>query len=185
VSKIASNKANAYLSVGVDGNNFFNSQYIYNDEEVANDSLGVELSQSISGLLPGVYRLSAMVGTSTGRTVTVFANDKATEVKAHSFGFRYLTEAVVDDVVVEADKDDVTGTLTFGVKAGSWYKVDNFHLVLVKALQDAVPLAIEDVTSEVADSERNDGIYTIQGVKVANASHPGVYIINGKKVVVK
>ena len=185
VSKIASNKANAYLSVGVDGNNFFNSQYIYNDEEVANDSLGVELSQSISGLLPGVYRLSAMVGTSTGRTVTVFANDKATEVKAHSFGFRYLTEAVVDDVVVEADKDDVTGTLTFGVKAGSWYKVDNFHLVLVKALQDAVPLAIEDVTSEVADSERNDDIYTILGIKVANASHPGVYIINGKKVVVK
>lgn len=44
-----------------------------------------------------------------------------------------------------------------------------------------LPTAVEDIA---ADSKAT-GIYTIQGVKVNQANVPGIYIINGKKVVVK
>lgn len=44
-----------------------------------------------------------------------------------------------------------------------------------------LPTAVEGISADV----RTSGIYTIQGVKVNNANTPGLYIINGKKVLVK
>ncbi len=42
---------------------------------------------------------------------------------------------------------------------------------------------VVDITGEIY--ERPQGIYTIQGVKVEKAETPGLYIINGKKVIIK
>lgn len=46
------------------------------------------------------------------------------------------------------------------------------------------PSGIEQATTETATTIRQ-GIYTLQGVKVKEISRPGVYIVNGKKVVKK
>ncbi|MBQ5455156.1 MAG: rhamnogalacturonan lyase, partial [Prevotella sp.] len=44
-------------------------------------------------------------------------------------------------------------------------------------------IAIE--TPEVSIERKNEGWYTLQGVKIEQPSHPGIYIFNGKKVVVR
>ena len=48
--------------------------------------------------------------------------------------------------------------------------------------EDPGPTGIEVV--EAADAD-NDVIYNMQGVRVARPTAPGIYIVNGKKVVVK
>ncbi len=45
---------------------------------------------------------------------------------------------------------------------------------------------IETAVSDVIDAAEGDDVwYTIQGIRVAEPSAPGVYIHNGKKVLVK
>lgn len=45
-----------------------------------------------------------------------------------------------------------------------------------------VDLGVKDIAVEKADT---DAIYTLSGVRVSNMSKPGLYIVNGKKVIVK
>ena len=95
------------------------------------DSTADELSQTITGLRPGVYRLSAMVGTTDGHSVTIFAGDSTATAGAHKLGVHYLSKVSIEDIEVGQD-----GELTLGVKAGFFYKVDDFRLVLVSAADE-------------------------------------------------
>lgn len=161
-AKIRANSNLTYKTVYGDGAN-----YLYN-------SKGTIVSQTLSGLKSGYYRLSAMVGSDENNTVTLFAGDSVATVTAHSFGKHYLTVAVIDGILV-----DNTGELTIGVKADNWYNADDFKLVFVGNSETD---AIEAL--EIAN-ETSKGIYTILGAKVKATTDPGLYIINGKKTYVR
>lgn len=172
----------------------------------ASDSTGSELSQTISGLRAGLYRLSAQVGTSIGRHVTLFAGERDTTVGCADFGKYYLREAVVDSIVVTSGQD-----LTIGIKAGDWYKADDFRLTYVRSLlPQEDPVGITSVSTEKSDRVRvaaTEGgiristqetrvvnVYAITGTLVATVQvgspifvplQRGLYLVEGKKVYVK
>lgn len=184
-----------YKGVGCDG-----AYLLYNLQ--TSDSTGIAISQTVEGLVPGTYRLAAMVGSSEGRTITMFANDSKVTVDAHPFGMYYLTEALIDSIAVGED-----GTLNLGIEAGSWYKADNFRLTLV---EENIADGIESVKSEgnsasviVAPVAGGINITTLSTTPVAihyaagllvwnkavrgTATVPlpsGIYIVAGKKVAV-
>ncbi len=187
VAKARANSTLTYYASGIDGSYLLYNYYVYiNSETNENDTLGVEISQTVSGLVPGCYRVTALLGSSEGNSITLYAGDKETTVAAHAFGVHYLTEAVVDSVYVLADDGSDTGSLVIGVKSGSWYKADDFKLTLLEASQDAIPTSVSDVTQDDEIIYQNDGyIYSIHGVKVNDMSKSGMYIKNGKKIVIQ
>ena len=168
--------ANNNRAVGLDGT------YVFQSFIAKADSTSVDISQVVEGLTPGYYRLTALVATDETGTVALFAGDKTVTVNGHAFGGLYLTEATINDVLVEATDGAETGSLTIGVQAGRWYKVDDFKLTYVKTIADIIeePDAIADVEMESAPV--SNGIYTLQGTKVSQISTSGLYIVDGKKV---
>lgn len=100
-------------------------------------------------------------------------------------------------------------TLPIGVEKtakgedGDWIVVDNIRLYYYgpdadeeKVALAADPItfvktgssAIEDVVgdmTEAADTPADNVIYNLQGIRVAHPSVPGIYIVNGKKVLIK
>ena len=172
--------ANQYRAVGLDG------EYVFRSLFAKADSTSASISQVVEGLTPGYYRLTAKVGTDPESTVTIFAGDATATVNGHAFGSLYLTTATIDDILVEAPEGAETGSLTIGVKEGRWYKADDFQLTYVKTIKDIDegPDAIIDVVADdaVKPSQTRSGIYTMQGLKVSQMTTPGIYIVNGKRV---
>ena len=148
------------------------------------ETMGVGISQVVSGLLPGYYRLSAMVTSDEGNTITVFAGDSTTTVTAHEFGKHYLQEAVVDQVAVEASEGEETGTLIIGIRPGQWYKADHFRLTYVGS-PGSNHQADGILTIPATTPPTVRGIYTLQGQRIERANTPGIYIIDGKKVIIR
>lgn len=184
-----------YKGVGSDGD------YLLNNLN-STDATGVAVSQTVKGLVPGLYRLSAMVGSDAGNTVTMFANDSKVTSEVHPFGKYYLTEVLIDSIAVGSD-----GMLTIGIEAGQWYKADDFRLTLI---EESVADMIEGVVSQkrnpsiaVMPVSGGISITTLNAVPVAVCSMTGqciwsktvcgtvyvnlpsgIYVIGGKKVVV-
>lgn len=153
-----------YKSVNADG-----IYYLYCCKS---DSTADALSQTVTGLLPGKYRVSAMVGSTEGHTITLFANDTTTTVKSHSLGKHYLTKASIEDVVV-----DESGTLTIGIEAGFFYKVDHFRLVLTQA-DSAEPTDVEDVNGDgYIDTQDVLAIYEYMQAPTSDNTKP--FDVNG------
>ena len=173
-SVVDGTKANNNRAVGLDGSNVFQSLI------VAADSTSVGISQVVEGLVPGRYRLTAMVGTDETHSVTLFAGSDVTTVEGHPFGHLYLVPAVIDNIVVEASEGAETATLEIGIQEGRWYKADNFTLTLLEAADRGEADAIIDVEDGARFAPQ--GIYTLQGVRVAAITQPGIYIVDGKKV---
>ena len=65
----------------------------------------------------------------------------------------------------------------------SWFDNLKIEEIPASAAEEFVPSAIEEVAAPKAAQE--NAIYTINGVRVAKATKPGLYIINGRKVVIK
>ena len=169
-----------YLTVGADGDYVFNSSYQYANASGERQTLGVGISQQVEGLKPGYYRLEVMLASDEDNEITAFAGDSTLTVKAHSFGKHYFTEAVIDRVKVEA-ADGETGQLTVGVMAGSWYKADHFRLTYLGSKADEGHIS-EVGEIAVAPRKAPKGIYTIQGQRIGRITAPGIYIIDGRKV---
>ena len=120
-----------FLSVGANGSNI-----LYNCKA---DSTSSALSQTIQGLPKGYYRLTAKVGSSEGHEIELFAGDTSVVVKASPLGVHYLVEARIDDIFVES------GELEIGIKAGFFYKADDFKLTLTGYAPTVLP---EDVNGD-------------------------------------
>ncbi len=168
------------------------------------DSLGVKISQTVTGLAPGYYRLTAMLGSGPGNTITMFANDLETTVAAHSFGEFYLSEALIDSIQVGED-----GTLEIGVEAGKWYKADDFRLTFLGTGKENIPDAIEGVQTAVSTVKVTPvaggvvvttpaacrvAVYSVTGAQVWSGTvngteyvqlMPGLYIVEKQKVMVR
>jgi hypothetical protein len=133
----------AYRGVGADG-----TFLLYSYTSATTDAPGI--SQTIAEISPGLYRLSAMVGSTEGNSITLFANDCDTAVAAHPFGEFYLTPATLDSIVVRTGE-----TLTIGIRSGQWYKADDFRLVRLRSLTpEEDPVGISDVGAQRIPSLR-------------------------------
>lgn len=166
-----------YRGVGADGKYLL---YSY----ISSSQTGNGVSQTVDNLTPGVYRLTAQVGTEPEHTVTLFANDKEVEIDAHEFGKYYLTDAVIDDIEIhEGD------ALTVGIKPGHWYKADNFRLYYLRGFDTDDETAIHHVGNDTRHADT--AVYDITGRRVADAWTPqtqlprGIYIVAGKKIMVR
>ena len=146
--------------------------YLHNNSSGAS----TQISQVVTGLQPGYYRLTAMVGTEADGHVNLFAGDSVYAAPASELGKYYLTEAAIDSVWVDG------GELTIGIQAGeTWYKCDNFQLFFLG--DGTVPTAIQPVTVE--EPSFQPGIFDLSGRRIGSADDmlPGViYIVNGRKV---
>ncbi len=151
-----------------------------------NNSQGksTRISQTITGLLTGWYRFTAMTGTDEGGVVNLFAGNDTVQVPASELGKYYLTEAVIDSIWVE------NGELTIGVAEGdTWYKCDNFHLLYLgdpnyQPTGIHTPSIEPSVSGETVEPKRQ-GLFDLMGRPVASPDDmmPGViYIYNGRKV---
>lgn len=162
-------RPNTYYAVGMDGERIFYSQ--------GNTDTGVSLKQTIEGLKPGYYRLTAMVGTDTDRSVTVFAGDSTATVGGHDFGDLYLRKAIVNNVLVTTDEGADTGSLCIGVRSNNWYKADAFTLTYVGGLKDkeAVGISVPAVARK-----QSDAIFNLQGMRITKPAAGSIYIKGGK-----
>ncbi len=159
------------FGVGMDG-----SCLLYGN---AGDS---DISQTVSGLSPGYYRLTVMAGAGVDGAVSLFAGERTLGIKAHPWGKYYLTEYVIDSIKVEED------FLLIGVKGGeSWYKVDNFSLHFLGRLDDNnIDSDIERPLLQQAPPLRTEVVYDLFGRRIGGAEEmvPGnIYIVNGHKVI--
>lgn len=152
-----------------------------------NNSQGksTRISQTITGLLTGWYRFTAMTGTDEGGVVNLFAGDETVQVPASELGKYYLTEAVIDSIWVD------NGELTIGVAEGdTWYKCDNFRLLYLgdpnyQPTGIRTPSIEPSVSGETVEPKRQ-GLFDLMGRPVASPDDmmPGViYIYNGRKVI--
>ena len=180
VARVFQNSNYNYFTVDADGSYILNNSYQYATSTGERQVLGVGISQQVTGLLPGYYRLSVLLASDEDNEMTAFAGDSTVTVRASSFGKHYFTEAVVDRVKVEAGTDGM-GELTVGVKEGSWYKADHFRLTYLGAhVEDGSTVDIQEMA--VVSRRAPQGIYTLQGQRIGRITAPGIYIINGKKV---
>ena len=182
-AKVYGNAAYNHFTAYADGDYILTSSYVYVDEEGVRDTLGVGISQEVEGLLPGYYRLTACLASDEGNTISLLAGDSIVTFSAHPFGRHYFNEVVVDGIKVEQG-DNGKGTLLIGVEPGKWFKADNFRLTFIGAIVEGQePDAI--VTVNASPHQAVKGIYTIQGQRVTRITKPGIYIVDGKKKVMK
>ena len=172
-----------YFTVGGEGSYVLHNSYNRLKEEGGFEKLGVGLSQQVDGLVPGIYRMTVGVGSDKGIQVTAFAGDASTTVTTDDFGKHYLSDAVVDNIRVEANTEG-NCSLTIGIAPGDWYRADHFRLTYVGGLESQ---GGEDGIAETLAPSRTviKGIYTLQGTRVARVTQPGIYIVDGKKVAVR
>ncbi|MBQ3237459.1 MAG: hypothetical protein IJA98_00100 [Bacteroidaceae bacterium] len=156
-------------------------------EQWKNTLPDVEIYQEISGLPAGTYTFAAYVVACQQSKpdsyevsgVTVYANDKAIPVHTINVDRDETNRAIGAELacvtVTIADGE----TLKVGMKVAStdanWVVIDNAKLYNFESLT-----GIENI-----EAIENNAIYTITGKRVQGILEKGLYIVNGKKVLVK
>ncbi len=135
---------------------------------------GDGLEQTLTDLEDGTYQLVVSVAADYDNHITIYADSLELTVEATDFGPMYLEDAVIDEI-------EVTGnTLTIGAKSvDGWAKVDNFRLYQTDGPTTPVVSIAESI------SEGPKGIYDLSGRRLNGTPSRGVYIIDGKKVIVQ
>lgn len=109
----------AKASIGADGGYLFNTWS-------ADGANCKEITQTISGLRNGTYRLSAMVASTNGNKMTIKAGTASGEVTC--IGDNDMVEVSCEFTVTGGPEQ----TITIGVYNNStWYKADNFRLTFL------------------------------------------------------
>jgi hypothetical protein len=146
----------------------------------------LDFYQEISGLPAGTYTFAAYVVACrqseldshevTG--VTLYANAEATAVHTINVDRNPANQAIGAELVMVTATIAEGETLKVGLKVAStdanWVVMDNAKLY------DFAGNAIENI-----EAIENNVIYTITGKRVEGMLEKGIYIVNGKKVLVK
>lgn len=134
------------------------------------------VSQTVNDLKPGIYSLSAWVGAPEESTViTLTCGDKEVTANGHPFGKHYLTQVEITDIEVGEE-----GQITISLTGNDQFTADEFKLICLSMEQETAIGHISDTTTAPSS-----GIYNLNGQRVSNTTRPGLYIIGGKKVLVK
>ncbi len=136
---------------------------------------GNSVSQLVEGLPNGIYQMEVAVSADYGQEIELFAGDRREKVMASDFGPYYLTDAVLDDVVVH------DGSLLIGAASvAGTVKVDNFRLYL----KELDPTSIDEIVASQDFRRSLSGAFDLSGRRVDPAlMKAGIYIVDGKKVV--
>ena len=126
---------------GADGNYLFNTWNDYVD--AANSGVNAPISQDITGLPNGTYRLTAMLGSGSGNTLYVDGNGTKGTVTTTA-GEGTLFKASVEFAVT-----DGTATIKAGGNNDCWYKADDFRLTLVAPAE----LVLEETATSIVPIE--------------------------------
>jgi len=129
------NSNNTYQTTGCDGDFLFNTWH--------GDAVGYGISQTIADMPAGSYKLTASIAGLANATVELFANNESTS-------FTQTAPGTFTDVDLEFDLASA-GDITIGTQnSTSWYKVDNFRLILLQ------PAVVQDYTISLNVTGTND-----------------------------
>ena len=136
-----------YTIAGTDGRYMFNTWN--NDGNATNSGVNAAITQTVTGIPNGTYKVSAMVATDAGNSMKLTANGKTTTIAASTNG---ASSGVFPSVECEV----TNGTLAIEVVGvnNCWYKCDDFRLTY---------LGHEGTLSE-SDGVTADDWYTSLGV---------------------
>lgn len=117
-TKVALQENMTYAYVGVDGRKLYNTW-----DNPSTGVVGFGLTQTVEGLPTGSYKLSAMVASGTGESITLTANGVSTTVAAGAD----QTVGVPVEVQCDVEKG---GDLVISVAGANnaWFKADDFRL---------------------------------------------------------
>jgi len=124
-------------------------------------SSGNAISQTITDLPNGNYKMMALIATDAGHQVQLNANTESVIVDAAEEGKGHGVDGEVEFSVLD-------GTATIGAEGVDkyWYKVDNFRLYFLGALTDLTPYAerLAEVAGEASAIEQGTipaAMYTV------------------------
>lgn len=139
----AREQANGTYSIaGTEGRYMFNT---WNNAADAEESgVNPSITQTVSGIPNGTYKLTAMVATDAGNSMYLKANDKTATIVAS-------TNGASSGVFPEVTCDVTDGKLAIEVVGvnNCWYKCDDFHLTLVTPAE----LRFSDAATVIATIE--------------------------------
>lgn len=145
------NSNGTYTTIGCDGDFLFNT---WNG-----DAVGYGISQTVTDMPAGSYKLTASFAGPANATVELFANSESTTVTQTAPG-------TFTDVDLEFDLA-TAGDITIGTQnSTSWYKVDNFRLILLQ------PAVVPDYTISLNVTGTND-MADSPTITVAGATQSG------------
>lgn len=135
------------------------------------------VSQTISDLKPGIYNLSAWVGAPEENTViTLTCGGKEVTANGHAFGKHYLSQVEITEIEVAEE-----GQITISLTGNDQFMADEFKLTCISMEQETGIIQLPSTHS----GNNSSAIYNLSGQRVNNTKHPGIYIMNGKKLIMK
>lgn len=152
------------------------------------------ISQTISSLPEGTYRLTVDMQASNRSTTTLrlgkqclFAGEKEVlfrdQLPTAGVSDTYPMQPLVLDFEILEPQSLNIGVSTCDAPTETWFKIDNFRLYK-RAEEEATTTSIREYSSKPHMSQNT--IYDMTGRKLsAHAARPGLYIIDGRKVVLK
>ena len=168
----------------------------YNGSVEVWHSTNFDFSQSLSGLPDGWYNLTCQMVNGEGKNTgyvyaTSGANTAQAVVKQNCAGSTFDAErdkmsANAQYAQLSVDIQVEGGTLTYGIKEPSsdttWLVWDNFRLTYANNGSLGIGTLVDDAAKKVVR-----GTYDLQGrrLTVDQPTRKGIYIINGRKVVIK
>ena len=168
----------------------------YNGSVEVWHSTNFDFSQSLSGLPDGWYNLTCQMVNGEGKNTgyvyaTSGANTAQAVVKQSCAGSTFDAErdkmsANAQYAQLSVDIQVEGGTLTYGIKEPSsdttWLVWDNFRLTYANNGSLGIGTLVDDAAKKAVR-----GTYDLQGrrLTVDQPTRKGIYIINGKKIIVK
>ncbi len=138
-TQVASQDHPTYSTVGTDG------RYVFNTWNAGN---GNPISQTVTGIPNGTYKVTAMVASTEGQQIKLIANDAETIIDAAVANVVVGEKiGVYPEVTCIVTNNELTITVE-GVN-NIWYKADDFHLTylaptsLVLSDTEAVPTIVD------------------------------------------
>ena len=113
-----------YTTAGTDGHYMFNTWNNY--DNATNSGVNAAITQTVTGIPNGTYKLTAMVATDDGNSMNLTANGKTTTIVASTNG---ASSGVFPSV--ECEVTDHTLDIEVGGVNNCWYKCDDFHLTFL------------------------------------------------------
>ena len=114
---------------------------------------------------------------------TMFTNDNESATEGPN---PWNTKAGDAFSTYETTQYDASNGGEIGAKTNMFFEYDVEKYGMIWPLvKDEGPLGITTSISNVKEDTVQTGIYTLQGVKVSSPSTKGIYIVNGKKVIIK
>ena len=165
--------------------NRYNGSLAYNDFNNA-ENTGLDLLKKVSGLGSSSVGNAGICVDKNKSSMTLIVDRKGVSAKGSIENGTNGTLDGADVALAEGLEDTKVAKIVVGSSYGvsgrrCWF--DNLKVYKYPSIAEG-PVGIQEVAG-AAEAADDNAIYTLSGVKVANASKPGMYIQKGKVFIVK